>query len=266
MCSNETDAAIQWLFLNSSISEGLPLALGEAALTGAPIVCTDVGASLRVLKDPDDGSCFSAVVAPNDALAMARAQIKLLALLEEWSAYADSTASSEATSDSSFPTNPTSEDVARITQRMYEQSAARRALGMRSRAIVQKSFSGERYLREHEQMLWIGKARYDMARATVSRPVTLLPARRAVQLVDLTSARVQAGPGESLQIPSLAYGMSSETPSMATDFTLGSGIEARLQIAEQEVIKSSGRAVVKIVEVGHRRQDSVISGSGQNWV
>jgi hypothetical protein len=115
-------------------------------------------------------------------------------------------------------------------------------------------------------MLWIGKARYDMARATVSRPVTLLPARRAVQLVDLTSARVQAGPGESLQIPSLAYGMSSETPSMATDFTPGSRIEERLQIAEQEVIKSPGRAVVNIVEVGHRRQDSVMSGSGQNWV
>lgn len=35
-----------WVFLNSSISEGLPLALGEAALTGAPVVCTDVGASL----------------------------------------------------------------------------------------------------------------------------------------------------------------------------------------------------------------------------
>src|ERR1700761_3633469 len=67
-----------WLFLNSSISEGLPLALGEAALTGAPVVCTDVGASLRVLSDPDDFSRFSAVVAPNDARNLARAQINFL--------------------------------------------------------------------------------------------------------------------------------------------------------------------------------------------
>jgi glycosyltransferase involved in cell wall biosynthesis len=41
-----TVLAKTWVFLNSSISEGLPLALGEAALTGAPVVCTDVGASL----------------------------------------------------------------------------------------------------------------------------------------------------------------------------------------------------------------------------
>lgn len=121
-------------------------------------------------------------------------------------------------------------------------------------------------------MLWIGKARYDMARAISSRPTTLLPAPRPVQLVDVTSARVQAELGgggrhdESLQIPSLAYGMSSETPSMATDFTPGSGLEARLQIAEQEEIKKPERAVVKIVEVGHRRQDSVMGGSSQNWV
>jgi hypothetical protein len=254
--------------LNSSISEGLPLALGEAALTGAPIVCTDVGASLRVLKDPDDGACYSAVVAPNDALAMARAQISLLALLEEWSQYADDTASSITTLDSSFPVNPTPEEVARITQRMYEQTDARRALGMRSRALVQKSFSGDRYLREHEQMLWVGKARHDMAHATSSRPTTLLPPPKAVQLYDVTSARVQSGSGfvrndDSLQLPSLAYGMSSGPPSESTDFT--SLPSARMQIAEQVGVKSPQRAAVKIVELGHRRVDSIVSGPG-NWV
>jgi glycosyltransferase involved in cell wall biosynthesis len=180
------------VFLNSSVSEGLPLALGEAALTGAPVVCTDVGASLRVLTNPDDGSCFSAVVAPNDAFGMARAQIKLLALLEEWSQYADNTASGEITSDSSFPINPTPDDIARITQRMYEQSDARRALGMRTRAIVQKSFSGDRYLREHEQMLWIGKARQDMARSTSSRLTTPVPAPRPVELATIANPPVQS--------------------------------------------------------------------------
>ncbi|PGH09664.1 hypothetical protein AJ79_05630 [Helicocarpus griseus UAMH5409] len=143
-----------WLFLNSSLSEGLPLALGEAALTGAPVVCTDVGASLRVLSDPDDFSRFSAVVAPNDARALARAQINLLALLGEWSKYADDTSPPPV-----LPSSPTRDDVEKITRRMYEKSEQRRKLGLMTRAIVQKSFSGDRYLREHEQMLWIGKSR-----------------------------------------------------------------------------------------------------------
>ncbi|KAK2764485.1 hypothetical protein FQN54_009180 [Arachnomyces sp. PD_36] len=147
-----------WLFLNSSLSEGLPLALGEAALTGAPVVCTDVGASLRVLSDPDDFSRFSAVVAPNDARALARAQINMLALLGEWSQYAEDTSPAPVLTSS-----PTREEVAIITKRMYEKSDQRRKLGMMTRNIVQKSFSGDRYLREHEQMLWIGKARKLMA-------------------------------------------------------------------------------------------------------
>ncbi|KAL1872609.1 hypothetical protein Plec18167_006727 [Paecilomyces lecythidis] len=142
-----------WLFLNSSLSEGLPLALGEAALTGAPVVCTDVGASLRVLSDPDDFSRFSAVVAPNDAQALARAQISMLAMLGEWSQYADDKEPAPSLSSSPRP-----EDVAIITRRMYDKREQRRKLGMMTRGIVQKSFSGDRYLREHEQMLWIGKS------------------------------------------------------------------------------------------------------------
>ncbi|KAL2854894.1 hypothetical protein BJY01DRAFT_205040 [Aspergillus pseudoustus] len=150
-----------WLFLNSSLSEGLPLALGEAALTGAPVVCTDVGASLRVLSDPDDFSRFSAVVAPNDALALARAQISMLALIGEWAPYA-----SDADTPHLIPTlpsSPTRADVQAITARMYTQAEQRRKLGMMTRGIVQKSFSGDRYLREHEQMLWIGKSAKLMA-------------------------------------------------------------------------------------------------------
>jgi hypothetical protein len=144
-----------WLFLNSSLSEGLPLALGEAALTGAPVVCTDVGASLRVLSDPDDFSRFSAVVAPNDAQALARAQIEMLAMLGEWSKFAEDTNTDAVPILSS---DPTAEDVTMITRRMYEKSEQRRKLGMMTRKIVQKSFSGDRYLREHEQMLWVGKS------------------------------------------------------------------------------------------------------------
>jgi len=148
-----------WLFLNSSVSEGLPLALGEAALTGAPVVCTDVGASLRVLTDPDDGKRYSEVVAPNDAYGLARAQINLLAMLDEWAQYADDSPDQPAPV---LPHKPTAKDVEIITRRMYEKAEHRRKLGMMARSIVQKSFGGERYLREHEQMLWVGKANYEM--------------------------------------------------------------------------------------------------------
>lgn len=148
-----------WLFLNSSVSEGLPLALGEAALTGAPVVCTDVGASLRVLTDPDNGKRYSEVVAPNDAYGLARAQINLLAMLDEWTQYADDPPDQPAPI---LPHKPTPHDVEVITKRMYEKTEQRRKLGMMARGIVQKSFGGERYLREHEQMLWIGKACHEM--------------------------------------------------------------------------------------------------------
>ncbi|KAF2115114.1 hypothetical protein BDV96DRAFT_600247 [Lophiotrema nucula] len=151
--------ANSWLFLNSSVSEGLPLALGEAALTGAPVVCTDVGASLRVLTDQDDGKRYSEVVAPNDAYGLARAQINLLAMLDEWAQYADDDPNQPAPV---LPHKPGPRDVEIITRRMYDKSEQRRKLGMMARSIVQKSFGGERYLREHEQMLWIGKATYEM--------------------------------------------------------------------------------------------------------
>jgi glycosyl transferase family 1 len=147
-----------WLFLNSSVSEGLPLALGEAALTGAPVVCTDVGASLRVLTHPESNERYSEIVAPNDALSLARAQVNLLALLGQWTKYADDPPNRAAPI---LPITPTPHDVEVITQRMYDKARQRQALGMMARSIVQTSFSGERYLREHEQMLWVGKSRYE---------------------------------------------------------------------------------------------------------
>src|SRR5204863_2122606 len=63
-----------------------------------------------------------------------------------------------------LPEHPTPEDVVRITKRMYEKTPQRRNLGLQLRKIVQKSFSGDRYLREHEQMLWVGKHRNEAKR------------------------------------------------------------------------------------------------------
>ncbi|RDL42046.1 UDP-Glycosyltransferase phosphorylase [Venustampulla echinocandica] len=185
-----------WVFLNSSISEGLPLALGEAALTGAPVVCTDVGASLRVLTDPDTGACYSAVVAPNDARNLARAQVNFLALLDEWAPYAEDP---EGFVAPTIPDQPTADDVAKITQRMYEKTEQRRALGMRSREIVQKSFGGERYLREHEQMLWIGKARYDLLRAPKQKKPERRPANPELQIPSNVWGTASLGPNSAIE-------------------------------------------------------------------
>jgi glycosyltransferase involved in cell wall biosynthesis len=146
-----------WLFLNSSISEGLPLAMGEAALTGVPVVCTDVGASFCVVTDRATGAKFSEVVPPNDPEMLARAQINILALLGQWSAFADDAPGTQVPV-LSYP-NPTPQDVEQITERMYAKTEQRRAVGMLGRENVFKNFSADRYLREHEQMLWIGKHR-----------------------------------------------------------------------------------------------------------
>jgi hypothetical protein len=79
----------------------------------------------------------------------------MLAMLGEWSKYAEDADTDAVPVLSSVPTP---EEVRVITQRMYDKSEERRKLGMMTRKIVQKSFSGDRYLREHEQMLWVGKS------------------------------------------------------------------------------------------------------------
>lgn len=140
-----------WLFMNSSLSEGLPLAIGEAALAGVPIVATEVGATAQVLTDVDDPSIrYGEVVSPNDPVALARAQISLLAMLGPWAKY-----TTDAKPPLPLPSKFTPHDVQWITARMYEKVEDRRALGMKLREVVLRKFNGGRYLREHEQMYWI---------------------------------------------------------------------------------------------------------------
>ncbi|CAO2653668.1 Nn.00g030790.m01.CDS01 [Neocucurbitaria sp. VM-36] len=154
-----------WVFLNSSISEGLPLAMGEAALTGVPVVCTDVGASYCVVTDRETGDQFSEVVPPNDCESLARAQINILALLGKWASHAED-APGVSPPVLSYPV-PSADEVRAISQRMYEKKEQRRKLGMMGRENVLKNFSADRYLREHEQMLWIGKYRSPNYRAAL---------------------------------------------------------------------------------------------------
>lgn len=224
-----------WLFLNSSVSEGLPLALGEAALTGAPVVCTDVGASLRVLTNPENNERFSEIVAPNDPLSLARAQINLLALLDQWTKYADDPEDSPAPI---LPINPTERDVEMITKRMYEKSEQRRALGMMARKIVQTSFSGERYLREHEQMLWVGKAKSDAYGTPVAPETPTTVERSRIHAPARTYAEVVDAQLEKMAHPKPSF-LRDRLRSANTSFTSmysASGSDERLAIPPSDVL------------------------------
>jgi hypothetical protein len=146
-----------WLFMNSSISEGLPLAIGEAALAGVPIVATEVGATALVMTDPDDqDKRYGEVVPPNDPLALARAQLNILGMVGPWAKFTEeASANPVAAAEAVLPDEITALDVDWLTNRMYEKSEDRRRLGLLSREVVLHSFHGNRYLREHEQMYWI---------------------------------------------------------------------------------------------------------------
>jgi glycosyltransferase involved in cell wall biosynthesis len=150
-----------WLFLNSSLSEGLPLAIGEAALSGVPIVATEVGATSLVLTDPDDmKKLYGEVVPPNDPESLARAQLSILAMMGSWAQY------TRTAEPAPLPYTFSAGDVSKITQRMYEKSEDRRQLGLKLRDVVLRSFHGHRYLREHEQMFWIQRRRAEIRRST----------------------------------------------------------------------------------------------------
>ncbi|KAK4162961.1 family 4 putative glycosyltransferase [Cladorrhinum sp. PSN259] len=146
-----------WLFMNSSLSEGLPLAIAEAALAGVPIVATAVGATALVLTNPDDPTVrYGEVVPPNDPTALARAQIAMLAMAGPWAKYAgDTDKRGSVPPHLLMPDNLTRNDVKWLRKRMDDKAEDRRKLGMLGRQMVLRGFHGKRYLREHEQMYWI---------------------------------------------------------------------------------------------------------------
>ncbi len=194
-----------WLFLNSSISEGLPLAMGEAALTGVAVVCTDVGASYCVVTDRATGLRFSEVVPPNDSESLARAQISVMGLLGPWSAYADDPPGTDVP-ELAYPM-PSPEQVRRVEARIYEKTEQRRALGLRGRQNVLKNFSADRYLREHEQMLWIGK---DRSAANRARLAAAAAARGDGDADTPASARASKRPRGSRLTPQSWISLSTE--------------------------------------------------------
>ncbi|KAK1753914.1 hypothetical protein QBC47DRAFT_429327 [Echria macrotheca] len=146
-----------WLFMNSSLSEGLPLAIAEAALAGVPIVATAVGATALVLTDPENPSVrYGEVVPPNDPTALARAQIAILAMAGPWAKYCGEVdARGSVLPHLVMPDNLSPSDVEWLARRMQEKAEDRRQLGMLGRQLVLRGFHGKRYLREHEQMYWV---------------------------------------------------------------------------------------------------------------
>ncbi|KAL1412242.1 hypothetical protein Q8F55_003253 [Vanrija albida] len=155
-----------WLFMNSSISEGLPLAIGEAALAGVPIVATEVGATALVLTDPESTQRYGEVVPPNDPVGLARAQISILSMVGPWAKF------TEAKAEAALPEDITPDDVKWLTERFYRHAEDRRALGLLSRKVVLHSFHGSRYIREHEQMYWI---QWHLARMRADPALKALP-------------------------------------------------------------------------------------------
>ncbi|KAI8845455.1 hypothetical protein BC829DRAFT_399753, partial [Chytridium lagenaria] len=215
-----------WLVLNSSIAEGLPLALGEAGLCGQPIVCTEAGGSREVIqiRVPKPGSTGSndegkeeeiayigRSVSPSNPYELAVAQLAVLGVFDDLEDVAtgkrrevfkraakefggvrvDSGAVVDA--DAIGPAN-TEEEYSRclirepeimreeveeranirewiaagrfedISKRIFDKKKERRELGLCLRRHVLDKFSGERYLREHEQMLHIGSFQASVSR------------------------------------------------------------------------------------------------------
>eukprot|EP01134_Creolimax_fragrantissima_P007686 CFRG7686T1 len=147
-----------WVFVNSSVSEGLPLAIGEAGLTGLPVVCTDVGGSREVLSDTIPGDpidpliTYGRIVAPRAPADLARAQLEIMGLLN----------GVERIVDPDFKKNDVllddiSDDHSKLLGRLMDPQvkAKRRRLGLLLRSRVFRVFPISRYLREHEQQLWI---------------------------------------------------------------------------------------------------------------
>ncbi|RKP04048.1 hypothetical protein CXG81DRAFT_7368, partial [Caulochytrium protostelioides] len=142
-----------WLVLNSSISEGLPLALGEAGLSGQPIVCTEAGGSREIIQGPGN-HLYGRNVSPGSPYELALGQLAVLGLfdgLEDVANGRDPDPNADKLVDWI-----SARRFADISERIMAKRLERRKLGLALRAHVLKKFSGTRYLREHEQMLWIG--------------------------------------------------------------------------------------------------------------
>ncbi|KAJ3038934.1 hypothetical protein HDV00_012764 [Rhizophlyctis rosea] len=144
-----------WVFVNSSITEGLPLALGEAGLCGLPVVCTDVGGSREVIRNDRTGETCGAIVPPSKPRQLALAQLKVLAVSDgvgKWVGVGEPGGVPEVSVEELLA------KPGKLAERINDQAVkeARRKVGMRLRERTISVFSIARYWREHEQICWLG--------------------------------------------------------------------------------------------------------------
>ncbi|KAJ1551798.1 hypothetical protein HK096_006822 [Nowakowskiella sp. JEL0078] len=142
-----------WIFVNSSITEGLPLALGEAGLCGLPVVCTDVGGSREVISNLKESVCYGMIVPPQKPRQLGLAQLKVLAMTDGLEQLIEPNSPLLKLEDmlaagdiDSLYMRITSDDI----------KGKRRKLGLLLRARTVEVFNISRYWREHEQVLWWG--------------------------------------------------------------------------------------------------------------
>ncbi|KAI8822406.1 uncharacterized protein EV422DRAFT_397436 [Fimicolochytrium jonesii] len=151
------------VFVNSSITEGLPLALGEAGLCGLPVVCTDVGGSREVIRDPTSKKTFGWVVPPSRPRQLALGQLRVLAMTDGLEG--------ETASLNDFLTADGEMLCERIMAPRISQLRTQLGLGLRNR--IMSVFSINRYWREHEQVLWLGELHQKVKQRSLHRESVL---------------------------------------------------------------------------------------------
>jgi len=141
-----------WVFVNSSITEGLPLALGEAGLCGLPVVCTDVGGSREVISDLSTGVVYGAIAPPAKARQLALGELRVLTMSDGLEQLIDPNAPVVRLDDL------LSKGPEAVEKRMCQEDIRekRRKLGLQLRERTIQTFSIAKYWRQHEQVLWLG--------------------------------------------------------------------------------------------------------------
>ncbi|KAJ3333123.1 hypothetical protein HDU93_008790 [Gonapodya sp. JEL0774] len=145
-----------WVFVNSSITEGLPLALGEAGLCGLPVVCTDVGGSREVISDLKTGVVYGAVAPPSRPRQLAQGILSVLAMIDGLDSIVGESSSLSVHDFIARGPQGMAELESRITNEATK--VMRHKLGMMLRERTMQKFSIAKYWRVHEQMLYLGTA------------------------------------------------------------------------------------------------------------
>ncbi|CAN0232019.1 unnamed protein product, partial [Scytosiphon promiscuus] len=147
------------MFLNSSVSEGLPLAIIEASRAGLVVVATDVGGTRDVVGE------FGGICMPNSPLPLAKTMLETLAACKKWCKI-DGAPNLEWR-DIDLSPNPA--EV--LEKAIFNEDVinARHDWGTRYLEWTSKAFTLDRYRDEHVRALWFAdrQAMTNCARLTL---------------------------------------------------------------------------------------------------